>query len=1036
MKRMLLKLWVSMLCFQTLSAQAGVNTVRDTVSTTDPHQLVEISGLIRDASTGKELFGAIIQNSDKSISTIADEKGHFVLRIPRNLTQLVVSAPDFTTVQVAIRGNSHLEVALYPKLPAFTIPSSLTADAQIQSLNAADIRVVTRSGTPGIGAAMFIRGYNSLYAGAQPLVVVDGIIMDNQYNRSSIHDGYLFNPLSAISVEDIESIQVLKEGAALYGSKGANGVVMISTKRGQSQVTKIAFSATTAYNEQPATLPLLKADQYRVYVSDLLKTEMTDPGQLASLPYLNNNSSYYDYARYHNQNDWSKNVYRNSLTHLYDINVSGGDNIALYNLSLGYAEAGSTMKENKFSRFNARFNSDINLTDRIRFSFDIAYSQTDRKLNDDGLSEEPGKVITSPGILAAIKAPFLIPYEHSTSGTITSELSDADIFGLANPLSVVEKGLGSSSQSFFTLSVRPSYSISKSLQLKASMNYSLNSLYEKYYRPDAGVPQVFLPEYDGFSTSFVQGQNARQVSVTANIYSEWVKRMKMQQLTLQGGFRFLNDQYQGEYGSGHNTPTDLNPNLSASLLYRKTLGYDDRWRTISWYVNTEYALLEKYFLSASLSVDASSRYGRDAGMLQMAGVPWGVYPSANAGWLVSSESFMKNADWITRLMLRGGMALTGNDNIPIGSAITYFSSIRYINQYTGIDLVNIGNTRLKPESTYKLTGGVDVGLFNNRLEMSVDVYRHTTDDLLALKHFHYSSGMNSYWENGGKMQNTGAELTINAKAVVVNHFQWEIGASIARYTNTILELPGDAYTTPVYGGEVQTKVGQAAGVFWGFKTDGVFATDQEARQANLSVKDPTGVGTIPFTAGDIRFIDANNDDIIDENDKTIIGDPNPAFTGALFTRMVYKRFSLNALFNYSYGNDVYNYFRSQLESGSTLYNQSSAMQNRWVNEGQQTQLPKSSFNDVMGNSRFSDRWIEDGSYLRLKTLALSYDFPVNSMFINGIGLWISATNLWTLTRYLGVDPEFSVSNSVLYQGIDAGWLAQGRSYHLGVKLNL
>jgi hypothetical protein len=340
------------------------------------------------------------------------------------------------------------------------------------------------------------------------------------------------------------------------------------------------------------------------------------------------------------------------------------------------------------------------------------------------------------------------------------------------------------------------------------------------------------------------------------------------------------------------------------------------------------------------------------------------------------------------------------------------------------------------ETVKKQNVGLDLSVFNNRLSISGDLFKHTTSDLLTMKQLKSIAGLDYYWANGGKLENRGYEISLNAKALVLNNFQWELGGSLANYKNKILELPDGDYTTKILGGEVLTSVENPAGLFYGYKTEGVFSTTQEATDANLKIADYTGVGYIPFTAGDMRFADLHKDGIIDEKDKTVIGDPNPDFTGSFNTRLVYKKLSVTALFNFSYGNDVYNYARSQMEAGYNLYNQSAAMLNRWINEGQRTSMPKTIYGDPMGNSRFSDRWIEDGSYLRFKSLTLAYEVPVNSIFLSGFTIWASANNLWTYSKYLGSDPDFSIGNSILYQGIDSGLLSQGRSYFVGLKLNL
>ena len=240
----------------------------------------------------------------------------------------------------------------------------------------------------------------------------------------------------------------------------------------------------------------------------------------------------------------------------------------------------------------------------------------------------------------------------------------------------------------------------------------------------------------------------------------------------------------------------------------------------------------------------------------------------------------------------------------------------------------------------------------------------------------------------------------------------------------------------VYGAEIATMEGYPVGVFWGYKTDGVITNSADAD--GLYQVDATDA-PVYFKAGDVKFVDVNAGDrpgCIDENDKTVIGNPNPDLYGNIFTRLAYNNLSLDVNFNYSLGNDVYNYYRRQLESGSTFYNQTASMANRWTFEGQETDIPAVAYGDPMGNSRFSDRWIEDGSYLRLKSVKLTYDIPLSVNWLQGLSVWAAAENLYTLTKYSGMDPEFSVNNNVLYQGIDAGLLPQTRSFHLGVKVNL
>jgi hypothetical protein len=288
----------------------------------------------------------------------------------------------------------------------------------------------------------------------------------------------------------------------------------------------------------------------------------------------------------------------------------------------------------------------------------------------------------------------------------------------------------------------------------------------------------------------------------------------------------------------------------------------------------------------------------------------------------------------------------------------------------------------------------------------------------------------------------GYDVTANVKVLALKDWQWEIGASVGHYNNEIVSL-GDGKNeilTDVNGATILTRVGEAANLFYGYKTNGVYSTSEEAAAAGQYILGSNGIARNYFKAGDVKFMDLDqthgNPGEINPYDRTVIGNPNPDVYGNIFTSVAWKRLKLDVRFNYSLGNDVYNYMRQQLEGGSRFMNQTLAMTQRWQIEGQKTDMPRITFQDPMGNARFSDRWIEDGSYLRLKTVTLSYDLPIKSEFLQGLQFWVQANNLFTLTNYLGSDPEFASTNAVLGQGIDMGQLPQSRSIVAGVKINL
>ena len=324
------------------------------------------------------------------------------------------------------------------------------------------------------------------------------------------------------------------------------------------------------------------------------------------------------------------------------------------------------------------------------------------------------------------------------------------------------------------------------------------------------------------------------------------------------------------------------------------------------------------------------------------------------------------------------------------------------------------------------------------MNVRFNYFNSKTSHLLSYQALGFLTGLEKNWTNDGALKNEGFDVTATGKIIACKDFQWELGFSVGHYKNKISELADNATyaEASVYGATIRSEVGKPVNMFYGYKTQGVFATSEEAANAGLYQMAENGVDKQYFKAGDMHFVDQNGDHQIDAKDRVFIGDPNPDIYGNIFTTMAYKSFRLDVNFNYSLGNDVYNYMRSQLESGSRFMNQTTAMTRRWQTEGQITDLPKATFQDPMGNSRFSDRWIEDGSYLRLKTVTLSYKLPMNTRFLQGLEFWVQANNLLTFSKYLGSDPEFSMTSNVIGQGIDLGQLPQSRSFVAGVKINL
>lgn len=1047
--------------------------VKDKFATTMLH------GVVVDQVSKKPLAGIqlkVLGYDRYSAMTGAD--GKFTIKVPEFATTLFVHSPSFMSQQVAINAkDSEKDIQVFMMQekfrPMYTEGTTYTAQAgfdaeakdvtiesDIENILGADVRTVTRSAAPGIGATMFVRGLSSINANAQPLIVVDGVEQDMQQNRLSLHSGQINNILANIAPEDIASVKVLKNATALYGARGGNGVILITTKRGKSMATRIDANISAGVSLVPQLPTMMNASQYRNYATEILGTvpENINRDTPISFRFLNDDPNNYYYHTYHNDTDWTDYVYDTAMTQNYNINVQGGDDIGMYNLSVGYVKAESTAKNNDFDRMNVRFNTDINILYNLNTKFDISISRTNSKVFDDGAMEDlSAGAITSPTFLSLIKSPIVSPYQYNAIvGGFTSLLCDYDDiysqlgsgYGLANPVAILNNANGDNKNkaenTYFNVRVEPTWTINNSLSLTSMFSYTLDRNSQRYHRPFVGVPSFEISNL-GTVTSMAASLFSKEINVVSDTHIDWKHQYGKHNLAAFGGFKYTyfsfdDNNLKTEYNS---TTNDKNPALSASSGYQHIKGNNDVWKNLQWYGNIDYNYMNRYFATVSLSAEANSRFGAKSGDLDLCGVAWALFPSVQLGWVMTNESwFPKNAG-IDYLRVIAGYDMSGNDDISNYAARTSLSAVRFNYNAIGLQLTNIGNDEIKWETNHKFNVGLQAYMLNNRLGVDFNYYVNKTKDLLTLQTFKNPiGGINNYWTNGGEIKNEGFELSVTAKPVVTHKWNVEVGASVGHYANKVTKLPDGDYTSSVYGdNNILTSVGNPVGLFYGYKTAGVFATDAEAKAAGkdgyLYMEDNAGIRN-DFKAGDVHFIDQNNDGKISELDKVVIGDPNPDIYGNIFATINYKNLTLTMGWNYSLGNDVYNYQRSILNSGSTFYNQQVAEVAHWRYEGQQTDYPRLAYGDPMGNNRFSDRWIEDGSYLRLKTLNLSYKVPVPGSWtwLQGLTIWAQANNLLTFTKYLGSDPEFSIGNGVLYQGIDCGNIAQGRSFQCGVKINL
>lgn len=1061
LKNLQLTCLMSLFVAGSLSGQLYAQTAQDstqTVTKAAPKKVVGIlvKGVVKSAKTKVGLSGINISVNGFS-AAITNNDGSFEIRVPHLEALLTVSGQDFQTKVYPIKSKEEgIEIFLFEEYysPLYQVanlpegeqlPYATTKAATVVNFKTnqwsspikesvgdflqgrvAGLNSVRKSGVPGSGAYLNLRGFTSLYATNKPLIVVDGMIYDDEDYGSGIIKNNSSSPLENIDVKDIESITVLKDDSALYGTKGANGVLIINTTRPTELATKIDFTMYGAMNQAPDQLPVMNADTYRTHLSQVEGTRGLTPAQVSNLPYMNDDPAALGYYQYHNNTNWQDQVFKSSMSQNYFLKVRGGDNIAKYGLSVGYLNNKGIIDGTESNRYSTRLNASLRLTEKLYVDANMSFIQNIQEQNDQG-----DAYLTSPMYLALTKAPFLAPHVIVDDGKESPNLADTDYFNVSNPKAIIDNALGTNKNYRFFGNLNFKYIINDFWNVNSIFGLTYNKERETFFIPDKGVTDIILPTAIGKNRSGSEVQILN--SLYTDTYANYLKKFKNdQRLDVRFGFRTQSNHSETDFGLGYNSPTDDFTSVgSGSILLRQIGGSLNEWNWLNMYANADYNHHDKYFLTASYAVDGSSRFGDDSAGANK----FSLMTALTGAWLVSSENFMKNSKTIDYLKLRATISESGNDDVGNFAAQKYYISQNLLG-LQGLVRGNIGNPDLQWERIKKFNLGADLSLFNERLNVSLDAYSKRTEDMIVYETVMTSSGFDYVVSNSGSMKTVGAELSLNSRIINSQDVTFDLGVNLGTYDNKVQSLPNGKIVSQFGGATYVTQVGDAANLFYGLKTNGVYATTTEAQADGLSRRLTNG-DLVPYKGGDMKFSDTNGDKVIDDKDRVVIGNPNPDFTGSITANLAYKRFSLQGLFNFSVGNDLYNGVRYNLEKMSGYENQSVAVENRWRAEGQITDMPKAVWGDPMGNASFSDRWIEDGSYLRLKTLVLGYDFNVEKMnYIKAIKIYATANNLFTFTNYLGFDPEFSATSSIFGQGADIGLAPQFKTFQLGLRLGL
>lgn len=933
------------------------------------------------------------------------------LRLPTGITQrgdIIASAKDLNTEDIHQRAYASIDQHLQGRVSG--------------------AYVTNNSGMPGTGASVYIRGYSSLLTNNQPLYVIDGIPLENANNYDEMLVGYNYNPLTSIDPNDITEVTVLKdaEATAIYGMKGANGVVCITTLEPKETKTTIDVMYRTGLTTKPSQTPVLNDNQYRSLANEVLFSsgmhleEIRE--QYKGLYYTNKDDEFVDFS--HNTN-WQDEVYQNAMMQNLHFSIKGGDAIAKYGLSVGYLHNDGVVKNTSTDRVNIRLVGAFEVFSWLRMNMSSSLSTNNAQVKESGVSP-----VTSPILASLSKSPLLNPYEYDDDGKRLSTIAEVESFGVSNPTAIIDLFSGEAKSTRFTATVNFDGDITDHIKFTSLIGLNTNNLKEYTFIPNRGFDKLYNQEVDNASRA--QNSNLKSTYNDNFIYYKNTFN-KVHSIKAGLGLRWQKTTFNNGAGIAKNTPSDYYQNLNRGTLLPEIAANSRSWNWGSVYANVAYDYANKYLVNATVTGDFSSRVGSESpNTFAVSGQPIGNFYSVGAGWRISEEDFLSHADAVEEIKLRASYGVSGNDDIGSSNASAYYQEDQY-RETTVLVPGSLTNRQLTYQEKQQLNIGVDVGLWANRLSFTADYFSNNSNNLLLyeLKEVYY--GNKYYPNNGASIATSGVELGAMWRAVNTSDFVLDCGFNLSKYNSIVTDIAKGNNTIDNYGQlQIINQKDEAVNSFYGYEFQGVYSSLADAQQANMY----TDRGLM-YERGDAIYENVNDDDnVINTNDKKVLGSFEPDFYGGMFVNAYYKGFSLKMLLQGTYGNEIYNYTRYYNERMVDLSNQSTKTLQRWQYDGHKTNVPKATYGDPKGNSAFSSRWIEDGSYLRLKELTLTYDIQKDLKGISNMQFFVTAHNLLTWTNYTGYDPEFSYSQDLVDQGVDYGLTPITKQFILGVKVGL
>lgn len=970
-------------------------------------QTKEVTGNVTDSRDGTPLAGVTVRVKGGTASTVTQSDGTFKFNVPENASTLIFSYVGYGDTEMAIsnlmnvtltqgdRALTEVVVVGYGTKIRREVTSSIAkvTAKDFQNLplpsfesalqgRAAGVYINQGSGKLGQGLNIRVRGISSISAGQNPFVVIDGVpVVSTALGSATEAD----NPLATLNPDDIESIEVLKDAAsaAIYGARASNGVLLITTKSGKVGRTKVNLGFFTGWSKPTHTQDFLNATQYRELFEEAAKNSsfgFTD-GEEAWLIFGAGDDSW---TQNHNT-DWANAAFQDGKISQYTLSVSGGDARTKFLLSGSWNDQKGILLGNQLNRANGRINLDHSLNSRIKLGLNLSLSKSDNdRVPNDFAFANPQQLNAIPPI-----QPMFDPNDATKlySGTL-----------YYNNLIDQISGLDRSTTYRSISNIYGEVTLAPDLLFRSQVGLDWNNLQEEQFL--GKETQDGAPSGQGFNN-----QVTSNVITFTNTLSYRKNLGENHAIDALGGIEFQQGKTTGASVTGIGFPNDRFTKIASAAIIQAGSSSETRYSFASYFLRANYKFMDKYLLGGSFRVDGSSRFGEDN--------RYGVFPAVSAGWIISEEKFLQENNVLSFLKLRGSYGTTGNAEIGNFSSLSLFAASAYAD-VAGLIASQIGVPSLSWEKTTQFDIGLDFGFLNNRISGEVDYFSKTTEDLLLNAPLPAINGFTNITKNIGSLENKGWEVVLNGN-ILTGAFKWTASVNVSTYKNEITELvapipPG----TSTLG---RLAVGQPFGQFYGRMYAGV---------------DPANGDALYYAADKSKTNDYGA--AVD----TIVGDPNPEYYGGFNSRFSFKGFDLDVQCQFVKGNDVYNmagYFQSV--NGDYFDNQTTDQMNYWKTPGQVTDIPQPRFIDGNGSSK-SSRWVQDGSYFRVKSVNLGYNFPrslIGRLKIDNARLYVAANNLLTITDYKGYDPEV---NSGAAGGINLGHdfytPPQARTISVGINL--